>query len=697
MPFHNALVQQCIDKGLTVGSIADQFSLAKDPTHPSKSLFRLLKGGNRISNSQKLNDAGIEHYAFHASNLGKVATAIPNPESKIPLLFFAPRCRLDGPISQATADIVHPCFAERVMHGFISANQDETQHTVNCYDECPKEDSEANNTEESSSMLVGGAAAPLTPLFIPSSPEDNYEDVSRDDDNFLPAASSSQFFDWTSPDPAQPRHSTSSNFSGPAPIPLTPPPITPFANLTPLSTDMLPAFTIAALHGLAPFQRDLSPLETPLASAEMQSLLLESAQARLPPSQTPAPSHPSSTLFQFQSNSAAPTPPPPASASLPSTHNMHESPEAEIADEELTEVTVARWALQVYRSVNAIKRRERALDIEASTEPAAASVLFDALLAHYNNTEFSTPDGVKFGWVFSNLIAGVRVLKIDLGLWRQVGSNGAFTLEILSNRCNAEQQAIAKAFGSLCALHMVWFWTLPPCISPWLIMVAAHGVDNLPPLSQIFTRHFLESYDQSLAEDIARWPSTYSLDIDLSPGSPCGSLIATHLDVQPSIIQRNAASNWDEYTQMLYGKILFGTAHDIVECHVITAFCQGFNLPVTTNKTLSQTFQNLQEARHLIGLMSQSCLRNAQQVISKIILIASNSQDDNDETIVGMDVTNSHTFNADLRTKFHDRFARYLRGVGLPPVSSPYANLITDDMRQSSSAADPLYRVKALL
>lgn len=91
--------------------------------------------------------------------------------------------------------------------------------------------------------------------------------------------------------------------------------------------------------------------------------------------------------------------------------------------------------------------------------------------------------------------------------------------------------------------------------------------------------------------------------------------------------------------------------------------------------------------------MSASFLRTPQQITSKLELVTTDDADG----LLGTDITPARTFSSELQVKFRERFSRYLRGVGHPPATSPYANIVTDAMRNSPGALDPLFRAKLLL
>lgn len=119
----------------------------------------------------------------------------------------------------------------------------------------------------------------------------------------------------------------------------------------------------------------------------------------------------------------------------------------------------------------------------------------------------------------------------NTSVWRPIGDGTTVTLEILTNRRNSHRQAIAKVYATLCALHVAWYQTIPPRISPWIIALAIHGVHNLPPLHKIFTHDLLQSYNPQIAQELAHWPLNPSPDTNVAVGSPCGNLIAAHLDI----------------------------------------------------------------------------------------------------------------------------------------------------------------------
>lgn len=100
--------------------------------------------------------------------------------------------------------------------------------------------------------------------------------------------------------------------------------------------------------------------------------------------------------------------------------------------------------------------------------------------------------------------------------------------------------------------------------------------------------------------------------------------------------------------------------------------------------------------------MGSSVIRSAQQVIQKINIIDPGADDADDSSILDLDVDVSPAcgFGPDLQQKFRERFERYLQGAGHPPRLSdmaPSDDIITDAMRSSPSATDPLFRVKRLM
>lgn len=118
----------------------------------------------------------------------------------------------------------------------------------------------------------------------------------------------------------------------------------------------------------------------------------------------------------------------------------------------------------------------------------------------------------------------IKIMAADAAHWRHLDDLGHVTWAVRSGASvSASRLARAKAHGTLCALHMAWFGSLPYPISPWLFLLIISG------FSSIIDHTFIVSLNPSLAACLAFWPLDDSVPLDLSPMSIPSQLIATHL------------------------------------------------------------------------------------------------------------------------------------------------------------------------
>jgi hypothetical protein len=90
---------------------------------------------------------------------------------------------------------------------------------------------------------------------------------------------------------------------------------------------------------------------------------------------------------------------------------------------------------------------------------------------------------------------------------------------------NNHRLAVAKAHGSLQALHLRWIGTLPSPLSAFLSSLAILGFPSL------MDHAFVKKLEPSIGEKLEIWPEDHQ-PLDLSPMSPIAKVIIEYFGVQ---------------------------------------------------------------------------------------------------------------------------------------------------------------------
>ncbi|KAG6906727.1 hypothetical protein DXG01_012417 [Tephrocybe rancida] len=655
--FNNSVVRHCQENHLQMNP--HKFPLRLHITTYDDLQFWVLQPGNqpRGEHGQLLKDAKLVAYEFTLAKLDSISSLMKNPLSSTPLLWLAGKARVDGPIYPGNT-VMHPCFVDRALIGVRLIDMEEE----------PEDDGRRRTAD----CIKNHCAS--------NEPEDDYQLLND-------------------------------------PMPSTPPPTTPF-----LRSDSS-TFTDSVFSGLStanstrranPFSRQDSP--TPSTSADLLPPLLSHTRAPVPaPSPIlvldPAPVPPLTALPRISIASVS------ASAPLPIADTM----------------THKDWMRHLDGTIQ--RTTTRSLSILAPTEASGGKAFLDCLISHYGGTPASTPVPVDgdpvpvasevLTWNFYVLPGGVRVIRIGQGIgegvdkailtkaielcfstseadWREIGCAHHKTWAVTTNRLNSSREATLKTLGTLSAAYLCWFKTLPPVISPWMILLAALGLEDLQDLPKIFNIAVLQAQDPELAESLLAWPTDFNTRPNFAPTSTCSQLISTHLQGVNLREVRQAFDNqdreeWLDLTNRLYSEALFSTSIELKTCRALHAFREGFNLCLTTQVKLGDTFKGVEQAQKLFAEMSTSILRTPQQVINAVRII--DPATDTTSEAFGGGVP-AQGVNAEHQNLFSIFFARYLRGFGYPvrlDGMQPEDDLYTDTIREAPTATSALFRCQRIL